>query len=74
MDYKKDQDKITSAYKHLFETENGKVVLSDLESFCGYNRSSVCEQHPDTNQTMYAEGKRRVYLRIRNILDRKLNE
>lgn len=61
-------------YKRLFMTDDGKEVLADLERFCGYNNSSVSEQSPDAYQTFFAEGKRRVYLRINNFLRRNEND
>jgi len=67
-------DRTARAYKDLFESENGKLVLKDLESFCGQNTSSVCEQSPNELQTFFAEGKRRVYLRIQWWLNRKVVE
>jgi hypothetical protein len=50
------------------------MVLKDLEIFCGFHSTSVCEQHPNTLQTFFAEGKRRVFLRIQSMLRRKTNE
>ncbi len=52
------------AYGRLFRSADGQKVLADLESFCGQSRSSVCEENPNEMQTMFCEGKRRVYLRI----------
>lgn len=67
----KEQAERTHAYKRLFKTDDGKVVLKDLESFCGFNNTSVSEQSPNELQTFFAEGKRRVYLRINGFLRRK---
>lgn len=64
----------TQAYKRFAMTDDGKLILKDLESFCGYNNSSVSEQSPDAYQTFFAEGKRRVYLRINGFLRRNENE
>lgn len=67
----KKQWELVSAYKRLFATDDGKIVGADLERFCGQNRCSVSEQCPDAYQTMFVEGKRRVYLRIIGFLRKK---
>ena len=70
----KEIDRLARDYKDLFGSDKGKKVLADLEQFCGYNKSSVYEQSPDALQTMFAEGKRRVYLRILWYLNREIKE
>jgi len=70
----KKRHELASAYRRLFATGDGKVVLKDLERFCGFLNSSVCEASPDSLQTMYCEGKRRVFLRIRYMLRNQENE
>jgi len=60
----------TQAYKRLFMTDDGKIVLKDLESFCGFRRPSYNEQHPNALQTHINEGKRRVYLRIDGFINK----
>ena len=60
----KKRAELKQAYFRLFNTDDGKVILKDLRSFCGQDRSSVCEQSPNESQTMFSEGKRRVFLRI----------
>ncbi len=65
---------LCSAYKRLFQTEDGKVVFDDLERFCGFLNTSVSEQNPNALQTMYLEGKRRVFLRINGMLKVKENK
>jgi len=63
---------LAHAYKRLFKTNDGKVVLKDLELLCGPNRVSVLnEMNPDPNQVLYAEGRRRVILRIYRFIRRK---
>lgn len=69
---KKQQERIR-AYKRLFKTDDGKVVLEDLERFCGFYNTSVSEQDPNAYQTFFNEGKRRVYLRISGMIRRKDN-
>lgn len=70
----KKQTERTQTYKRLFQTDDGKVVLLDLESFCGFHNTSVSEHDPNSYQTFFAEGKRRVYLRINSFLRRKEND
>ena len=70
---KRQQEK-THAFKRLFATDDGKIVLADLESFCNFRRPSYNEQHPNALQTHINEGKRRVYLRIDGFLRKKENE
>lgn len=67
----KKRAELTNAYKRLFTSDDGKKVCEDLERFCGQNRTSVCEQSPDAYQTMFQEGKRRVFLRIKAMLEKK---
>ncbi len=57
------------AYFRLFKTKDGISVLNDLESFCGQNRTSVCEQSPNPYQTVFQEGKRRIFLRIKAMME-----
>ena len=69
-----EQNERTRAYKRFALTDDGKVILEDLQRFCGFNNTSVNEQSPDAYQTFFAEGKRRVYLRIDSFLRRKEND
>lgn len=73
----KERERIIGAYGRLFGTIDGQIVLKDMETFCGQNRSSVCEELPNEFQTMFAEGKRRVFLRIIGFMEleqKKRNE
>ena len=65
---------LVSAYKRFSQTDDGKVIMEDLERFCGFNNTSVSERDPNELQTFFAEGKRRVYLRIQGMLRRKEND
>jgi Ca2+-binding EF-hand superfamily protein len=60
----KKQQELKSAYRRLFDSDDGKIVGEDLERFCGFLNTSVSQQSPDAYQTFFNEGKRRVYLRI----------
>ncbi len=70
----KERKELQRAYKRFSMTDDGKKILGDLERFCGQNRSSVCEQSPDFLQTHFNEGKRRVYLRIKGMVEFKEKE
>ncbi len=70
----KKQKERAQAYKRFSKTDDGKLILADLESFCGFHNTSVSEQNPDAYQTFFAEGKRRVYLRINGFIRRKEDE
>lgn len=67
----KKRKELKQAYKRLFQTNDGKVVKTDLERFCGFNNTSVSEQAPNELQTFFAEGKRRVYLRINGMINKE---
>lgn len=54
------------AYKKIFESEEGRVVLADLYKFCGVENPTYVEG--DSHGTAYREGMRRVALRIKGIL------
>ena len=69
----KKRQELIQAYKRLFQTDDGKEILGDLEKFCGFNNTSVSEQDPNAYQTFFAEGKRRVFLRISGFIRRKDN-
>lgn len=63
---------LSNAYSELFsnKSKNGKLVRADLELFCGFRSSSMCERSPNALQTSFNEGKRRVYLRIVGMMDK----
>jgi len=68
LENEKKRRELRQAYKRLFNTDDGKIVLKDLKVFCGQNRTSVCEQAPNELQTFFSEGKRRVFLRIESMI------
>jgi len=59
------------AYKRFSMTDDGKIIIEDLESYCGFRRPSYNEQNPNALQTHINEGKRRVYLRIDGFINKK---
>lgn len=65
---------LASAYKGLFSSDKGKRVLADLETFCGQLASSVRDVPIDPYQTHFNEGKRRVYLRIHSMINRRVTK
>ena len=73
LEAQKEMQQLKQAYYRLFNTDDGKRVLQDLGKFCGYNNTSVCEHAPDALQTMFTEGKRRVFLRIMSQIRKETN-
>ncbi len=62
---------LAQCYKRMALTEDGKKIMTDLERYCGQNKSSVCRQAPDPYQTVYCEGMRAVFLYINEKINRK---
>lgn len=67
----KEREELAQAYKRLFMTDDGKTVYEDLGKFCNGDKTCVCERAPNSLQTHYESGKRRVYLRINSMISRK---
>ena len=63
----KKRQELKQTYFRLFNTDDGKAVLEDLESFCGFLKTSTNVEY-NPYQTMFAEGKRRVFLRINSMI------
>lgn len=61
------KQQLTAAYKHVFSTEDGKLVLHDLLRSCHALKSSYCREN--THDTAFAEGQRNVALRILGFLN-----
>ena len=53
-------------YKFIFNTEEGKEVLSDLEKRCHYH--STTNVKGDSHESAYMEGQRSVILFIKSML------
>ena len=53
-------------YKFIFNTEEGKRVLSDLEKRCHYHATTNVKG--DSHESAYMEGQRSVLLFIKNML------
>lgn len=65
------REELRSAYFRCFNTDDGRKVMKDLEIFCGFRASSVCEHNPNAMQTAFAEGKRRTLLRILSMTEKQ---
>lgn len=70
-----EQKKIQKAFCECFATESGKTVLRWMMDQCNYQRPLIAA-NPQTgeslNTTLYAEGRRTLYLRIRKFLHRDI--
>jgi hypothetical protein len=55
------------AYQIAFGTDAGKAVLIDLSPFC--REKETCIVPGDRDRTYVLEGRREVYLRIKDYLD-----
>ena len=56
-------------YRHVFATDEGKMVLQDLEKRCGL---FMCTFDPDSpHRSAFNEGQRNVLLYIRRMLELK---
>ena len=53
-------------YKFIFNTEEGKKVLADLEKRCHYH--STTNVKGDSHESAYMEGQRSVILFIKSML------
>ena len=56
-------------YKFIFNTEEGKEVLTDLEKRCHYH--STTNVKGDSHESAYMEGQRSVLLFIKSMLQTK---
>ena len=56
-------------YKTIFNTDEGKEVLADLEKRCHYH--STTNVKGDSHESAYMEGQRSVILFIKSMLQKK---
>ena len=56
-------------YKTAFKSNDGKMVLDDLEKRCFYNVTTFSKG--DTNETAFYEGQRTVLLFIKSMINHK---
>jgi hypothetical protein len=69
---KNDLKQLNIAYKQVFNSDNGKKVLEDLEKRCSYHTTTHIKG--DSHESAFLEGTRSVILFIKNILTKKLEE
>ena len=65
----KDLEQLIIAYKQVFESDNGKKVLEDLEKRCSYHTTTHIKG--DSHESAFLEGTRSVVLFIKNMLNKK---
>ena len=58
--------KLRENYQYIFNTDEGKEVLSDLEKRCHYH--STTNVKGDSHESAYMEGQRSVLLFIKSML------
>ena len=58
--------KLQESYKHIFTSDEGKEVLSDLEKRCHYHTSTNVKG--DSHESAYQEGQRSILLFIKQML------
>jgi len=56
-------------YKATFGSDDGKMVMDDLEKRCFYNTSTYNSKEP--NETAFFEGQRTVLLFIKSMINHK---
>ncbi len=61
--------KLKTNYKYIFNTEEGKEVLNDLEKRCHYH--STTNVKGDSHESAYMEGQRSVLLFIKSMLQKE---
>ena len=63
--------KLKESYQYIFNTDEGKNVLSDLEKRCHYH--STTNVKGDSHESAYMEGQRSVLLFIKQMLRKENN-
>ena len=69
---KNDLKQLNIAYKQVFNSDNGKKVLEDLEKRCSYHTTTHIKG--DSHESAYLEGARSVVLFIKNMITKQLEE
>jgi len=59
-------NKLRISYQNVFESDDGKLVMSDLEKRCHYHATTNVKG--DSHESAYMEGQRSVLLFIKAIL------
>ena len=66
---KKKIKELINSYKSIFKSDDGKMVMDDLEKRCFYNVTTFSKG--DTNETAFYEGQRTVLLFIKSMINHK---
>ena len=61
--------KLKKNYQYIFNTDEGKEVLADLEKRCHYH--STTNVKGDSHESAYMEGQRSVLLFIKSMLQKE---
>ena len=64
--FEKQIKELREAYKKIFESDDGKVVIKDLEKRCHF--MSTTNVKGDSHESAYMEGQRSVLLFIKSML------
>ena len=62
-------NRLKTNYKYIFNTDEGKEVLADLEKRCHYH--STTNVKGDSHESAYMEGQRSVLLFIKSMLQKE---
>ena len=57
---------LREAYKQVFNSDEGKLIISDLEKRCHYHSTTNVKR--DSHESAYMEGQRSVLLFIKSML------
>ena len=63
------EEKMVEAYKKMFTSEEGMMVLQDLEKYCCFSKTTK-SQEGGVDEMVFKEGKRSVILHIMKKLDK----
>ena len=66
---KKKIKELIQNYKTVFGSDDGKMVMDDLEKRCFYNTSTYSSKEP--NETAFFEGQRTILLFIKSMINHK---
>lgn len=67
--FEKQIKELREAYKKIFESDDGKLVIKDLEKRCHF--MSTTNVKGDSHESAYMEGQRSVLLFIKSMLQNK---
>ena len=65
----KNIQELKEKYKFVFNTDEGKAILNDLEKRCHYH--STTNVKGDSHESAYLEGQRSVLLFIKSMLQKE---